>query len=408
MSMKVLHVIPSLGPVRGGPTKSVLGMVKALNHHGIHADLVTTNDNGPDLLNVPLQQLINHEGVPVRFFPRFSPPIAAISEYSFSSPLAQWLWHHIESYSLVHVHAIFSYPSTLAMIIAQIKGVPYIIRPPGQLCQWALGHRGLKKKVYLNLIEKANLNCSQAIHFASDKEQTESASLGLKPPSFVLPHGITLAKPIANARLALGQRLGLPDDEPIVLFMGRLHTVKGLDYLIPALGKIANQRFSFVLAGSGESNYEAHVQQMITDAGIRGRTHSLGFVTGSFKDLLLQGSDIFTVTSHQENFGVAALEAMSTGLAVITTPGVALSSMIQQQEAGYVCDLDSDAIAKAIQYCLTHSQLAKARGQHAVNIVNRHYTWEAHAAKLSNIYHQVLQQDRLTLNTALEEIKLPM
>lgn len=395
--MKVLHVIPSVGPVRGGPTKSVLGMVGALNRRGVEAEIVATNDNGPALLNVPLFELIEHEGVPVRFFPRFSPKLSAIREYSFSGPLAQWLWLNIERYDLIHVHAIFSYASTLSMILARLKGVPYVIRPPGQLCEWALGHRGLKKKIYLSLIEKANLDHSQAVHFASDKEQAEAESLGLKPQSFVLPHGLTMANPIADAGLRLRQRLGLPEDEPIVLFMGRLHPVKGLDYLIPALGKILHQRFSFVLAGCGEPEYEVQVRKMITEAKLDDRTKNLGFVSGTTKDLLLQGADIFTVTSHQENFGIAALEAMSTGLAVIATPGVALSNVIEKESVGYVCKLDVDAISQSIQYCLENPQAAKKKGIRAIELIQKNYTWEAHAGRLSNIYQQLLRQEQKKL-----------
>jgi glycosyltransferase involved in cell wall biosynthesis len=173
--MKILHVIPSVSPLRGGPSKSVLGMVKALNQLGHEAEILTTNDHGLDLLDVPLNSLIDWEGVPVRFFNRFSPNISSIREYSFSAPLLQWLWRNINSYDLLHVHAIFSAPSTMAMVIARMKKVPYLIRPPGQLCEWALGHRGWKKQIYLNLIERSNLNHSQRIHFVSFKEQSEAA-----------------------------------------------------------------------------------------------------------------------------------------------------------------------------------------------------------------------------------------
>jgi hypothetical protein len=82
--MRVLHVIPSIPQVRGGTSLAVLNMVKALRINNVDAEIITTNNNGDCLLNVPLQQRIEYEQVPVWFFSRFSPVIKAIREYAFS------------------------------------------------------------------------------------------------------------------------------------------------------------------------------------------------------------------------------------------------------------------------------------------------------------------------------------
>jgi len=96
--MRVLHVIPSVSPLRGGPSEAILQMVNALREQGVDAEIVTTNDHGDGLLDVPLYDRLeypNHAPVPVRFFPRFSPSIPAIREFAFSGALAAWLWQHM-------------------------------------------------------------------------------------------------------------------------------------------------------------------------------------------------------------------------------------------------------------------------------------------------------------------------
>lgn len=388
--MKVLHVIPSIAEVRGGPSQAILEMVQALRCQNIEAEIVTTNDNGADLLDVPLKQRLDYRQVPTWFFPRFSPQIESVREFAFSSQLTQWLWQNISEYDLLHVHAIFSYPSTIAMAIARLKGKSYLVRPLGQLCQWSLQQSPRKKQVYLNAIERSNLNGSQALHLTSKQEQTEISQLNLTAPNFILPHGLSIPAAIPDARQKLRQLLQVSEDKPVILFMSRLHPKKGLDYLIPALGKLDSQSFTFVIAGNGSSEYEAELDRLAITAGIQHCTRRFGFVSGEVKNLLLQGADVFVLTSHSENFGIAVLEALATGIPALVTPGVALSSVLKQERVGYVTELNIDTIASSIEYCLNNLPELKQKGTRACQLVKQNYTWDCIAKSLIITYQNIL------------------
>ena len=387
--MKILHIIPSVAPVRGGPSVAVIAMVKSLRHIGIDAEVVATNDNGNTLLEVPLNNLHEYQSVPVRFFARFSPNLHSMREFAFSTSLTAWLWQHLQDYDLIHVHAIFSYPSTIAMAIARIQNVPYIIRPLGQLCEWSLQQSRRKKEIYLTLIEKTNLKAAKALHLTSTQEQKELELLNWNLPNFILPHGLVLPNPIADARQQLHQILNIPLETPIILFLSRLHPKKGLDYLIPALAQLADQKFAFVLAGNGSPEYEAELDRLIQENNLGDRTYKLGFVSGEKKHICLQGADLYALTSHSENFGVAVLEALASGTPALVTTGVALSDLVKEQDLGWVVDLEIGAIVSSVQEFLDNPDMAKQKGDRAAQYVAASYSWEKIALNLKSIYENI-------------------
>lgn len=393
--MKILHLVPSIAAVRGGTSIAVIEMVKGLRDIGIDAEIVTTNDNGKTLLDVPLHRLIEYEvegeKVPVRFFPRFSPPIHAVREFAFSGSLTIWLWQHLRDYDLIHVHAIFSYPATIAMTIARQQNIPYVNSPHGLLCQWSLQQGAQKKHIYLNLLEKANLFGAKAIHVTARQEQVEIELLGWALKTVVLPLGLQISPAIADAREQLHRMLDIPSQVPILLFLSRIHPKKGLDYLIPALGKLRDRHFAFVLAGSGDPEYEAALERLLQANHLGDRTFKLGFVTGINKNICLQGADLYVLTSHSENFGVSVLEALAAGTPVLITKGVALAELVRSQQLGWVVDLEIDAIAAAIAQSLDQPQVNQQIGDRAAKYIAEHYTWNKIAVNLQQLYIAVLK-----------------
>ena len=398
--MKVLHVIPSVSLVRGGPSQAVLEMVRSLISEGVEASIVATDDDGVCQLEVKTDAWVTFQEVPVRFFHRFSPAVDSVKEFAFSGGLTAWLWKNIAQYDLVHIHAIFSYPSTIAMAIARQRGVPYIVRPLGQLCEWSLRQSALKKQLYLRLIESANLEGSQGLHLTSVQEQKEVKALQLSCSTFVVPHGLSFAPVLSDARSRLRNWLGLPKDETIILFLSRIHKKKGLDYLISALGELKDYPFTFVLAGSGEPAYEAEVRSLLKAKGIDDRTLLSGFVEGETKNLMLQGSDLYALTSHSENFGVAVLEALAAGLPTLVTPGVALSEEIKRHQLGYVSELSVNAIRDVLEEYLQAPEAAVAMGDRARKFTLENYTWQRNADNLIEVYRSLLKKQQLEIQSA--------
>lgn len=385
--MRVLHVIPSISPLRGGPSRAVIDMVAALRLREVDAAILTTNDHGPglhpDLVNGRWQQ---HQGVPVLAFPRWSPPVGALREFAVSPGLSLWLARHLKDYDLLHVHALFSYPSTSAMAQARWAGVPYILRSIGQLSPWSLAQSRGRKRLMLRLIERRNLQGAAALHFTTRAERDEATSLGLAPPTLVLPLGVRGPEPAAAAA-------GREGAAPVrFLFLSRLHPKKRLENLLDALALLDRRRpgapWELAIAGDGEPRYVAGLQERSQRLGLEDRCRWLGFVEGEGKWRALQAADWYVLPSAAENFGIAAVEALAAGTPVILSPEVAVAADVARCGAGLVCGSDPEALVQALATALERPSLSMRAS--ALNLAQMDFSWSTIALQLRDAYRQVL------------------
>jgi glycosyltransferase involved in cell wall biosynthesis len=389
--MKVLHVIPSVSPLRGGPSRAVIGLVRALNEAGIEAEIATTNDDGPQTLSVLLGQRIDREGAPALFFRRFSPPVSMFREYAISFSFTRWLWEHAADYDLIHVHAIFSFPSTVAMVIARLKKIPYIVRPLGQLCPWPLSQSRIRKKIYLSLLERANLKHAAAIHFTSALEAEDSLKELLPDVQFIIPHGIEPISPVPDASVRLRERLKVSRDTTLILFMSRVHPKKGLDVLIPALATFQEKDFRLVLAGNSDPGYEAKVALLIERSGMGHKVIRIPYLKGEEKELFLQGADLFALTSYSENFGIVVLEALAAGTPVLVSKQVALADFVQKIQAGYITDVTVESVTLALKSFFSKNYDACQGRERIVRITRDEFSWKNIARDLADKYLKILE-----------------
>ncbi len=405
--MKVLHVIPSVASVRGGPSHAALGMVKALRKSGIDAEIATTNDNGFDLLDVPLYQRTEYDGAPVWFLPRFSPPL---KEFIFSTALTRWLWQHISDYDIIHTHYLFSYPSTCAGLIARCQEIPYVVSTIGQLTPWALAQSRLKKQIYTSLIERHNLNRAAAIHCTSNNEAKDVVNFEVKAPIFTIPLGVNQGTNLPNAKQQLRHTYSLSPRTAIILLLARIHPVKRPDLLLRALNRLVthNNDFHLILAGSGETEYVNYLKNLVASLGLTSRISFPGFVNGTDKELLLKGSDIFVLPSFTENFGVAIAEAMAAGLPVIITPGVQIAPEIAQAKAGLVVEGESDTLSEAIAKLLTSPNLRYQLGENGKKLVSSRYSWSAISQNLASIYTAIIEGKKLPEYNSKLSYRVPL
>jgi len=179
--------------------------------------------------------------------------------------------------------------------------------------------------MYLNTIDRGIFQASAASQCTSAAELETAERLGL-PGAYLVPLGVDVRPPRSDAKAVIRSRFRCTEDSFVALYLGRIHPKKRLETLVE--WALADTRVHLVVAGQGDPSYERTIHDMARVGMDAGRVHFVGHVTGDERSLLLDGSDLFALLSHSENFGVAVAEAMAAGLPALVSPGVALSSVI--------------------------------------------------------------------------------
>jgi glycosyltransferase involved in cell wall biosynthesis len=406
--LKILQIVPSISLVYGGPSQMVKGLSSALASQGVEVTVLTTDSNGDvgqPPLDVPLNQPVKQDGYQVRYF-RCSP----FRRYKFSIDLLRWLSQHAKEFDLAHIHALFSPVSTAAATVARNKKLPYILRPLGTLDPADLRKKRRFKQIYAALLEGPNLAGAAGIHFTSTQEAKISERFGTHTPDLVIPLGVQPPQPPLvrgekeggmTAKGMARMKWGIPDDQPLVLFMSRIDPKKGLNLLIPALERLLGSglNFHFVLAGASPQSpdYEKQIIEQVKASPLSSRTTITGFVTGELKAALLQDADLFVLPSYYENFGIAVAEAMVAGTAVVISDQVHIWEEVKDAEAGWVSPCEVDALTECLREALDSAGERQRRGANAQDYALKNYSWDAIALAMIQAYQRIvsLQNSRV-------------
>jgi glycosyltransferase involved in cell wall biosynthesis len=352
--VKVLHVIPSVGPLRGGPTAAVRAIARGLADHGIFVDVVTTDDNAAGRLTVPFGRPVIEHGVTYWFFRR------QVGFYTVSWPLSQWLAAHVADYDLVHIHALFSFPASAGAFWAARRGVPYVVRPLGVLNTWGIrNRRPLLKRISLRFIERQILFHASAVHFTSEQEQVEAHRSAPGVRSFIVPNPVeTLGDHRKSKAKMFFARYPELAGRRVILFLSRLDPKKGMDLLLDAFAKlrVSLPEAVLVVAGIGEDSFVGRLRERAHRLGVQRDVIWAGFLEGEARQSAFDAAEVFVLSSYSENFGIAVVEAMSSGLPVILSDQVGIHREVMRAKAGIVTGCDAGEIARALVTILSDTE----------------------------------------------------
>ncbi|HWB55267.1 MAG TPA: glycosyltransferase [Tepidisphaeraceae bacterium] len=382
--MKVLHVISNIDLRAGGPASALAGLTLAQSQAHLDVRLVAAfaeNDK------TDLADQLARQGVKTCL-------VGPVSGLFGSHPeMISTLYDAISEVDIVHIHAIWEEIQHQAACAARHLKTPYIFRPCGMLDPWSLAQSKWKKKIYMALRLRKDLNGAAAVHFTTQTEADLVKPLHLTSPQIVEPNGVNLEEfetlPRPGTFRSRYPQIG---EAPLIIFLSRIHYKKGLDLLVPAFAKLASKNVFLIIAGPDPDGYGEKIRRLAADSGVADRVIFTGMLYNADRVAALADADLFCLPSYQENFGIAVAEALAAGTPVVISDQVNLCSDVLAGHVGGVVPCDVDALAKELDRWLSDASLRGQAADATRPFVWERYDWRQIAKRWAAHYQQIQSQ----------------
>lgn len=246
--------------------------------------------------------------------------------------------------------------------------------------------------VWRERAEAEIIGCADAICVSCTEEERQFRSHYGDPRGRieVVAPGVEHAFFAPGERSGARQALDLPNDVPVLLFVGRIQPLKGPDVAVRALAAMRRPDALLLIVG-GASGLEgdgevARLNRLIDQLGVR---HQVRFVPPQPHHILstyYRASDVVLVPSRSESFGLVALEASACGIPVVASGVGGLLTLVDHGESGFlVPDRDPHLFARHVNALLDDPHLAATMGNRGA-LRARRYTWSLAAARLRRTY----------------------
>lgn len=316
--MNILHAIGSLDQKSGGPLRVVLDMSALGIPLGLKSELL---GYGPvRIADIPIPSNLIH-----------SLPEEQVASHLYSPVVRNWCRENLGRFDGVMLHGLWSATNWAISRECIAAGIPYIVVPHGMLDLWSVRGQGrlkrIKKTFYWRLREYRLVKGSSAVFFTLQREWENAKRTFQLPdirPLVVTPFGVSAQSEDSQTQPSVGVDQG--NEKKIALFLGRVHPKKRPDILIESWAQAeVSSEWRLVIAGPGEPEYLAGLAEMARKHRIQDAVRFVGPVSGDDKRYLFQRASWFLLPSEQENFGVAVLEAVSSGCALAISDQVYLA-----------------------------------------------------------------------------------
>jgi len=300
--------------------------------------------------------------------------------------LGAWLFRNLKGYDVVHLHNVRSYQNNLVRKYAGKYHVPYVLQAHGDLPH--LSQKQMLKSIYDKVWGRPILRDSARCLASNQREREQFLQCGLESERVeIVPNGVDADEfRTLPGRDVFLDKYGIRDDAGIVLFLGRLNKIKGLDLLIEAFAALRKEKegVKLVIAGPDDGDARA-LRDQVRQLGLRDDVVFTGPLYGRDKVEAYACADVYVLPSTYDMFPVTVLEACACGIPVVVTEQCGISALVKGR-VGHVVRRDAGQLMAAMLDILDDADVRHKFGDNGIELVNRQFTWESIMGKLMVIY----------------------
>lgn len=395
---RILHIVASMDPVGGGVAQAIHTLAAALEAYAYTSEVISLD--APD---APFLQAGTNLDLPIHAIGpgRFA--------WAYHKNLKVWLETKGGDYDFWIVHGLWLYPSWAAVQTASKRGRPVFIFPHGMLDPWFQSWKRrpvktLRNTLYWHLLESRTVRRADALLFTcAEERRLASTTFARYRPRRTEVVGLGNADvPGADESpmSAFLRHCPSVDGQRYLLFLGRIHPKKGIPLLLEgwarAMGQVQSPEFiHLVIAGPGEDSAHGLEMQALAKRLLpEGRVHFPGMLSGPAKWAALRGAEAFVLFSHQENFGIAVVEALACGTPVLLSKQVNIWPEAIDGGSGFAAMDNIEETSGCLQSWLklnaAERQIARSRAR---TTYTAHFSADAAANRLKQVFANTRVKD---------------
>jgi len=396
--LRILHVAYIYPPelrVADGITNVVFNITKELAKRGHKVTVYTSNLcnlHGYELLSSG-HHLIN--GVDVFHFGS----LLKYKTFIFTPSVVESLIRNADRFDLIHIHDARSFQGISAYFLGKIKKVPYVYHPHGSYKTLLSEPISLKisKLVLDGLVSSRIFKNALKVIALSGVEAEQYKRMGVSEEKIaIIPNGIDLSEyAVLPPKGRFKKKFGIPEDKKIILYLGRIHKIKGIDFLVKAyanLIKKMNYKDVILVIAGPDDGYLKEVKESTAALGVWDSVMFTGFLSEKDKIGAYVDANVVVNVEPLNVYGLVPLEVAACGTPVIISKGNAIKDVVHEGKFGFSVKYgDISELAETMSKMLVNDGLQREMGRNGRKFIFENYNWANIITKLEKVYEEVVE-----------------